>query len=282
MHFRSLIGTATVAGTLIAAAGTAQAAGWFETDRLGYSGTVTRHDTLQNAKDGVNATDTVQVGPRDLSMYFSDGYTPDYNVAMGSWWYSTEGSSGWGNTHGNTGVGFMQMYDVGGASDTSMSMGFSDFDGTYYRDFSFSVVGGDLSDYSRLSVYDNVNDGGIFHEYAIDFTVSGLMGEEVSPGVIQSFGTHPTSVTGTMTGVFELTENETSPANIGFYSFAFDLNMENWAWENRDALDPNAFSESNFAVTPLPAAVWFLLTAIGGLVSTRWLKTGKAGASARA
>ncbi|WP_170294654.1 VPLPA-CTERM sorting domain-containing protein [Roseospira navarrensis] len=43
--------------------------------------------------------------------------------------------------------------------------------------------------------------------------------------------------------------------------------------------DPNiAFADLDYSVVPLPAAVWFMLTALGGLAGTRWLRKDKAAA----
>ncbi|WP_299438780.1 VPLPA-CTERM sorting domain-containing protein [uncultured Rhodospira sp.] len=42
--------------------------------------------------------------------------------------------------------------------------------------------------------------------------------------------------------------------------------------------DPNiAFAELEYSVVPLPAAAWFMLTALGGLAGTRWVKRVRTG-----
>ncbi|MFO7724427.1 MAG: PEP-CTERM sorting domain-containing protein [Oceanipulchritudo sp.] len=239
----------------------------FSTDRLGYTGTALRYDSLSDAQDGVSETDSVSFQDRDASIYFEDG---QWNVAMGSWWYTTDsdGRLGWGNTNGNTGVGFMQLYDNDFSSVDASSMVFDGWDGTYWRDAILSVEGTNAGsdDYSRLSVYDNVNDGGIYHSYSLDLEVGGLEGTETSPGWIEA-GNHPTSVNGSFTGIFELTEDQDSPDNQGFYAVTLDFNMDNWAWENRDDLTYPAtgFSDSYFAATPVPEPSTIALFAMGGL-----------------
>ena len=273
--------TAAALGALSVSAAGAATTGLIDSDRFGYSGTITRHNTLADAEAGSNATETVTIGNRDLALEIDNGRGSDANIAMGSWWYTTDsqGRAGWGNTRGNTGKGFAQIFDDDGSTDTSVDMSFSNFDGTYYRDFNLSLTGENATradDFSRLSVFDNVNDGGIFHEYALDLTATGLQGTE-NGGLIEALDTQPTGVTGSFTGVFELTEDQTSPANQGFYNFEFDLSMINWAYENRANLmtqDANgnpiadSFPSSDFiaaAPVPLPAGGILLLTALGGL-----------------
>lgn len=106
--------------------------GAISTDRFGYTGTVYRYDTLANAQthNGVTGlVETIAVGNRDLSLFIVNGfpqYYSDANVIMSAWWYTTEPNtngfpkdhpsgdryySGWGNTRGNTGIGFLQIYD---------------------------------------------------------------------------------------------------------------------------------------------------------------------------
>jgi hypothetical protein len=80
-----------------------------------------------------------------------------------------------------------------------------------------------------------VNDGGAWYSYALNLTATGLQGQMTGPGFIEA-GNHPTGVTGSFTGIFELTENQTSPANQGFYSIDFSLNMTNWAFANEGEL----------------------------------------------
>lgn len=225
------------------------------TDRFGYAGTVTRYATLADAESQSNATDTVNVSDRDLSLYIDS----DYNIAMGSWWYTTDpsGNAGWGNTTGNTGVGFMQLYDTDASTTVTKDMSFSNFDGTYWTEFNLSLTGANAgaAEYARMSVYDNVNDGGIWHDYALNFTATGLEGVQLSPGVIESTN-HPTGVSGSFTGLFELTENQTSPANIGFYVVNFTLNTDNWAYDNAGNLTGQyAFADSYFKTVPVPGSV---------------------------
>jgi hypothetical protein len=257
------------AATVALATTTAALAGYVRTDRFGYDGTITRHDTLADAQNGNSIVNTISVTDRDLSLGIAnnDSIVSDRNLALGSWWYTTDsqGRAGWGNTNGNTGVGYMQLFDDNGSTDTSVSMGFANFDGTNYTDYVLSIEGqnADAADFSRLSAIDNVNDGGIWHSWSINLTATGLEGKELgSSGIIESTN-QPTGVTGTITGIFQITENQGSTANEGFYAVSFDLNMDNWAWDNRNDLMtqdddgnpiPDTFAASTFRgnIIPLP------------------------------
>jgi PEP-CTERM motif len=255
---------ACVCGTTISA----QAAGLgaISTDRFGYDGTVLRYDNLTDALNQVNSTDTIAIADRDLSLYIVDQYASydvDINIAMGSWWYTTQGSPGVGNINGNTGVGFMQLYDDDGNTDTSVDMEFANFDGTYWTDFNLNLTGENttVDDSGRFSVYDNVNDGGIWHTYNLALTATGLEGTVTAPGVIEAFN-HPTGVSGSFTGLFEITENETSPANQGFYTVSLTLNMDNWAFAQDELGNLNGtyspLFDSYFATVPEPASLGLL------------------------
>lgn len=261
----------------------ASAMGSVSTDRFGYSGTVLRYASLADAQNGVNSIDTISVGDRDLGLYIAqnDTVNADRNIMLGTWWYTMDtfygpdpmtnedrGRAGWGNTRGNTGVGYLQLFDTDASTDVSVDMSFGGFDGTFYRDFTLNASGVNANtadDSSRLSAIDNVNDAGIWHSWNINLTASGLEGQQIAPGIIESTN-QPTDVTGTITGIFEITEDQTSPANQGFYAVQFDLSMINWAWDNRADLTPlvsldggatffdGSFGDSVFRTVPTPGA----------------------------
>ncbi len=264
----------------------AGSAGAISTDRFGYTGSVVRYGSLADAQSGSNPIgEIISVDNRDLSVGIVNDYADysgDMNVLMGSWWYTTntqfsatQGSAGWGNTTGNTGVGFIQLYDADSSTDTSLDMTFSNYDGTHYTQFDLAISGvnAGADDYSRFSAIDNVNDGGIWHEYNMMLTATGLEGV-ASGGIIEAFN-HPTGVSGSITGIFELTENQTTPANQGFYTVNLTLNMTNWAFDNQASLTPEismdggnsffdgTFADSYFATVPEPMTLGIL--SLGGL-----------------
>ena len=284
-----------LAAAMVFSAGASYASsmGAVSTDRFGYTGTITRYQTYAEAVKGSNAVDTISVGNRDLSVYTVNGlpaYGGDFNAIMGSWWYTTMANtnglpkddpngdryySGWGNTAGNTGIGFMQLYDNDGSTDTFVDYSFGGFDGTYWTEFSLFLSGGDApnaSDYSRLSATKNTGDAGTWLEYELAFAAYGLEGQETSPGLIEATN-HATGVGGYLYGIFENTSTS-DPAQNGFYVVDFGLNMENWAFaQGNEALNGD-FDDSYFAAqapsaVPIPGAVWLLGSGLIGVFGWR-------------
>ncbi len=272
----------TVAAMLLSASA-AMAAGVISTDRFGYTGVVKRYDTLADAQAGTNQVGSdVAIGNRDLSLYIVDGvasYDDDQNIIMGSWWYSTEGSAGWGNTRGNSGSGFLQLYDTDSSTDTNIEMGFGGFDGTYYTEFDLSISGENAdypNDYARFWVDFQGSGADVveYHSYQLDLTATGLQG--VVNGTLVEASNHPTGVTGTYSGLFE-NVSTSHTQNNGFYTFDLTLDMDNWAWANRADLDPYEFSGSYFAapaeaVVPEPitlSAVGMAMAGLGGYIRRR-------------
>ncbi len=214
--------------------------GVLSTDRFGYDGTVTRYDTLADAQAGTNPIETTTISDRDLSVYVVKGYGNDTNIIMGSWWYTEDegcdtdkGRAGYGNVNGNTGVGFIQLYDADGSTDGSLSMEFQNYDGTYWTDFVLALSGTNAdypNDYARFWVeYQGAGaDKVIYHTYELTLTAGGLEGVEVAPSVIEATN-HPTSVTGTYSGIFE-NVSTTYPQNNGFYVFNLTLSTDCWAF----------------------------------------------------
>lgn len=239
--------------------------GTISTDRFGYSGTVERYATLSDAQNKTNIVNTVAITNRDLALYVSS-VNEDINIIMGSWWYTTHssGSAGYGNVTGNSGRGFVQLYDNDGSTDVTRSFSFGDFDGTYYTSFTMNLTGSNANadDYSRFWV--DYQGGGadkvVYHDYELNLTASGLEGVETN-GVIEAFN-HPTSVIGDFTGLFQ-NVSTTFPQNNAYYVFDLDLSMTNWAYENRLNLTGDPFATSYFASTPEPGT--FLLVGIGAV-----------------
>ena len=286
---KQLMGAACICSlTFISQSSTAAVGGVFSTDRLGYTGTVVRYLTEADAQNAVNPQDTIAIGVdvpgddsrehRDASFYFVDNagaYGVDSNVLTSSWWYTILGSAGSGNINGNTGIGFMQLYDENGSTDTSISMDFSNFDGTYWTDFTLSAQGVNATaadDYSRFSAYDNVEDAGTYLEYDLNIMVSGLEGVEA--GNIIEANNHPTGVSGSFSGLFErgAGDDGDGDANLGFYTIDLDFDMENWAFANNGSLDGlyqqdgNIYDSLFVSAVPVPAAAWLFGSGLLGLV----------------
>jgi len=282
-------------GSVTAAAGPL---GSIDTTRFGFDGTIQRFDSEADARAGANQVgDDIIVEDRDIGLFINSfdgvgGAPGDRNIIMGPWWFtqdeffgSGQGRAGWGNDRGNTGVGFLQLFDTDASTDTSVDMSFSGFDGSAYTQFNLALTGENATtadDFARLSAIDNVNDGGRFLDYVLELTALGLNGQPTTIGglpFIEAIG-EPTAVTGSFSGLFELTENQTSPDNQGFYLFDFTLDLDNYAYENRADLTPNisldggntffdsTFQTSSFtaqAEIPTPATLGLLATGLLGL-----------------
>lgn len=266
----SLIATVLLSATSLFGQGD-----FLRTDRLGYTTTIVRYDTLADLQAGVNAVDTINLGDRD----FSINYWEDTRLfARAAWFYTTDpsGQQGVGNTRGNNGPGFMQMYDDDYSTVNSARLYFDGFDGTNWTEARFRATGTNAiypDEVARWSVYNNDNDEGIFHSYSLDLTLTGLQGQQVSPDQIVA-NNHPTGVSGKMTSVFEITSTDTGPQDLGFYAVEMTFNMNSWAWDNRDQLTypANGFRDTFVVAPPVPepAEIGMLsLIGLGALLLVR-------------
>jgi hypothetical protein len=261
------------------------------TDRVGYSGSVTRFASLADAVGGVNPVGgpfsipkrntgaPFNTESRDVGMYFvndAPSYDPqNSNILLTAWYYSIENNtnglpkddpagdnyySGNGNPN-NTNPGFVQLYDEDGSTDTSLSAAFGGFNGTHWTEFSLQASGANAdfdNDFSRLWNADGPNSFpdvtfGRFVSYELDITFKGLEGIDLGGGVIEA-NNHPTGVVGTFRAVFENTNAGAldDPSYDGFYTVDLSFNMDNWAFAEGDEKLNGNFSPSLFAVVPAP------------------------------
>jgi hypothetical protein len=117
------------------------------------------------------------------------------------------------------------------------------------------VANGDA--FSRLIAPANTGDSGVFHSLVVDLTASDLQGQLNGDWIVA--GNQPTGVTGSISGLFENTSATT--ANNDYYQFDFTLNIQNWAWDNRDSLvgEYDEFAGSSFGAqvnaVPVPGSL---------------------------
>ncbi|HMP79230.1 MAG TPA: hypothetical protein PKD54_07245 [Pirellulaceae bacterium] len=251
--------------------------GVVESDRFGYTGTTTRYATLADALANANPLNTIPIGNRDISLSIvkNVGFDFDRNIIMGAWWYSTHasGNPGVGNTRGNTGIGYLQLFDDDASSRSSLRMGFTGYDGTFFRKYVVELTGHNAgpTELARFSPFSpNTQDGGIYLTYELNLLVDGLEGMLIGSNEVESLN-QPTGVSGSLTGIFQNTS--ANAAKQGFYTFTLNFDMTSWAWENRDDLTYplDGFAPSYFygGVIPEPHCAVLLLMALSGLMAAR-------------
>lgn len=243
------------------------------TDKAGYTGSVTRYNTLADAQNHQNGQGTYTVQQRDAGTFFVNGRPDVYtnsNIFLTAWYYSTSDNtnglpkddpggdryySGWGNPN-NTDNSFVQLYDGDGSTYSSMTGGWTS---NAHDTFNIHVVGGNANFQSRLWNAGNPDIGGegtkgSFVSYDINMTASGLVG--LADGSYYTATNHPADVSGTFSGIF-LNTSVNSPSSDGYYGFTLNMNNTNWAYaQGDDALNGN-FGQSYFSggVVPEPASM---------------------------
>lgn len=283
-----LMGVATVlaAGALLSHTPAAEAAElYFASDRLAYSGTVTRYATLADAQAASNPLGTYSIttnnGNRDLALYLTDDGNGNREAyILTAWYYTTTGGpySGVANPS-NVQEGFFQIGDIDGNTVTSMT-GFFNSDGTQ---FTLQVAGSGAHRDPTQTPHDSARlwaptfngsmdlSFGYYHSYALDLTLNGLNGVNDN-GLFTSNG-EPTSVTGTFTAIFENLNYTYSPtkgnaAAEGFYVANFTIHMDSWAWSNLGSLK-EPFTYTEITAVPEPASFGVLGVAALGLLARR-------------
>lgn len=244
----------------------------FSTDRLGYNGTVTQYETLSDLNADTGGT-VINIDDRDAAIYVDDS---TWAVVMGSWWYSADpsGNQGFGNTNGNTGIGFMQIFDDDYSSVDSFEMYFDGFDGTYWTEAILSLTGSNAgsSESARFSTHGNKVDAGQYFDYELNLAVGGLQGSPISGGLIEA-NNHPTSVVGNFSGTFWNTGDGdyTSESYYeDYFKIDLDFTMTNWAWQQQQAgtltyPGTGEIYPSQFIANPIPEPSTVGLLSLAGL-----------------
>lgn len=221
-----------------------------DSDRLGYTGTVTRYVSLADAQAGTNALGTFSLDgvSRDLGLFYTRNaaaYYEDFAQVGTAWTFTTTGPGlGVGNPS-NVNRGFVQIPAVPGTAPAITAAW--DASRTSFN-FAAHGTGVFLPSYSRLwNGTDESFQLGTFLDYRLSLVASGL--EQATwvdaLGAYASFS-DPTAVTGRLSGIF-LNSSIGTQAN-GYYAFDFTLNLDSWLYANRD----------NLATLPNPEAPYNL------------------------
>jgi hypothetical protein len=226
------------------------------TARFGYSGTVTRYNTLADAQSGANATAVGTIVQRDLGIGFFNNipaYTANSNYIGTSWNYVSASAGG---TPSNVNAGFIQIGDFDASTITSASASWN----AGLDTFSFSLDGANalasipgvaVNDYARLwnapaTTGSSGDTAGNFLSYHLDFTASGLAATWSASDNTFMSQTDPTAVTGNFNGLFE----NTSSVGTGFYTFDLALSLDSWVYDHRTDLTGTDQYASSVLATP--------------------------------
>lgn len=198
---------------------------------IGYEGSITRFNSLNDAQHGVNARETMNVRHRDISMFLArnDAIVSDRNVLVSDF------SGGVGpqvfplNDPGRSaaGTGVMQLLDVDGSTGTNVSMGFDTYDGSHFTRFNLNIRGENatsVEDSASLALDSQQMASGVWRSWAVDLTATGLRGSETAPGVIEATD-GPSGLEGTLTGIFEMFPDDSDHDRPSYYVIEFDLGL---------------------------------------------------------
>lgn len=265
IRFRAAVAAAFTA--LVAASPLAAQGGYFASDNMGYTGTVSCYASLVAALDHTAADcGTSSIGQHDLGLYFvngnaafAGGNSASQAIFLTNWYANN------GNNPNNTNVGFVQMYDNDAGSVTSMATTWDDSKTIFTLAASGqNTLTGCASlppqDCGRLWNGGSQANGGSFITWNINAIFSGFAQAQfdAATGVYAS-ASDPTSVSGTLSGTFW-------DATSGLY---YDLNAtlttDSWAVDNGFATNTVAGAANPITATPEPASVALLATGLFGV-----------------
>ncbi len=273
--FSSIVVATLALGTLAQSA-QAQSA-YLSSNRLGYTGTVTRFTSFADALFSINGTDYA-VPDRDLGMFMIDdnpgfsgvGYPPSAFDFL-SFWYSTPSSPS------NTNTGFIQISDEDGGSVVDAHGRWIDGSMT---SFEYEATGGlttpTCAPYTPTVVEDCPrlwNAGsplgsaettlGSFLNYDFYVQVGGLVPATFNAvtGAYES-NSDPTSAFGFFSGLF-YNDSFDDPSSNGFYRVNLELNLNSWAaLQDQNTLDVSAYG-SVWGATEVPEPATYALLLVG-------------------
>ncbi len=241
-----------VAGLIAFGNKPANAGAYVSTDRCSYTGDTTRYASLTDAQAEINplgvpwglpdrdADPPDDTPHRDSGFYFVHdvaSYGSNANELLTAWYYMAVGDNP--PNPNNTTSGFLQIVDDDSSTDTSFAGYFS----ADLSSFTLRVSGENATSADDLANFWNAPEAqdhpgataGIWHSYELDVTFSGLANAawNSAENIYEAFG-HPTSVSGTFTGIFENT-NDVDNSYQGFYRVGLTFGMDSWAFRQLEA-----------------------------------------------
>ena len=277
----SAAAAALVAVSAFASDAVAQNGAYLWSNRLGYTGTISRYNTLNDAQNNANSTGSYAVPQRDVSMlmiannqafsdYFSGGpgYPPSAFDFL-TFWFAP-------GTPFNQNTGFVQINDEDGGSVTSANGVWTN---SSLTQFLYTATGGPSTsgcpayyptipeDCARLwnagsALGSAETTKGDYKSYKFSLLASGLDAAtwDATTGVYDSWS-NPTSVSGYFRGVFQNTSS-TSPSSNGFYKVDLSLNLNSWASANAPNYGGVSYGAFGSA-TVVPEPSTYVLLAVG-------------------
>lgn len=267
------------------------------TDRGIYSGTFTRHTTLNDAQAGTGAVaGPVAIAPTDLSVFMvrnvPSGIGPTYDMLvnggvggntsqfLNQWFYAAPGIPNFANDDQR----FVQIDDYDGSTPISHRGYWTSNQLDTFRlqvsGLNANTIPGDPDgepDRARFAQAGfipgtNPNAFGTWVSYDLDLTFGGLNGvvdNAIAPGFIRSNG-DPSSIVGSFTGIFRMNDQATDE----FYRVNLNVTQGNtYGFVNAANLDPNApYLESTFGsaeVLPAPPAIVLAGLGVFGALALR-------------
>jgi hypothetical protein len=267
------------------------------TDRGIYSGTFTRHTTLNDAQAGTGAVaGPVAVVPTDLSVFMVRnvpmGIGPMYDMLvnggvggntsqfLNQWFYQAPGVPNLANNDQR----FVQIDDYDGSTPVShrgywTSTQLDTFRLQVSGENAFAAPGDpdaepDRARFGQAGFIPGSNPAayGTWVSYDLDLTFGGLNGvldNAIAPGFIRSNG-DPSSITGSFTGIFQMNDQPNDP----FYRVTLDITQGNtYGFVNAANLDPDTpYLESTFGsaqVVPAPPAIVLAGLGLFGALAVR-------------
>lgn len=228
--------------------------------RLGYTGTVTRYNTLADAQNGTNAVASASLGAESRDLYLSFSQATGTNAMyIGTGWFLTTTGAGYGDGNpNNTNTGFVQLVDETLGSVSSASAAWDDS----LTAFSFQLSGVNALSTTGSGGYNTRlwnttaanGQGGAFLNY--DLSLAAMVGTAAvwnpASGMFLSY-TDPTAVKGYFRGLFLNTS--TVSAYNGYYTFDFTLNLDSWAEQHAGEFDSTTLTDNAYTPTTFGAAI---------------------------